>query len=139
MSERDVDELFAGNDHELHKLLQRGAQSPPAMDHDALAERIVAQAALPLVALRLAQRKSTADTLAAWVRVILPAAAAAALIISLGVLGLSNNAAESRDVLADDSDALLSAITTSASGDLASHLIDVRTVATQSISLDPEP
>ena len=112
-------------DAALDALLRRAEISAPPIAFGALEARILSAATFPLAARRRSARNSMADSLAAWVRVAVPLAAAAAL---FAVLSLSR--VESTTTLADaelsDSDpaALLSALESPGSSGLARHVIE---------------
>jgi hypothetical protein len=126
-----------GADAALDALLRRAGNSAPPLAFDALEARILSAAAFPLAARRRSARQSMADTLAAWVRVAVPLAAAAALFAVFSLARI-----ESTTTLADaelrDSDpaALLSALESPESSALARHVI--ASDAARSIGYDLE-
>ena len=130
-----------GRDPALDALLRRVDRGAPAAPLDDLEARILSAATFPLAARRRNARSDArtgmADTLAAWVRVALPVAAAAALFAALSL-----SRVESTTTLADaelrDSDpaALLSALESTGSSGLARHVIS--TEATNAIGYDLE-
>jgi hypothetical protein len=94
-----------------------------------LESRILAHAELPLAARRRdarvgasPSRRSTADTLAAWFRIALPTAAAAAIIAALSLSRIDVTVVADADLQSSDPAALLSALDNNAN-DLAHHLI----------------
>jgi hypothetical protein len=111
-------------DPALDAVLRRGDWMPAADDLPAMESRILSQAALPLAARRRTARTSMADTLAAWVRVAIPLAAAAALYLILSAWG-GEPAGTLADVELRESDpaALLSAIESDGSAVLEHHLV----------------
>ena len=126
-----------GRDPALDALLRRVDRGAPAANMSALETRILSAAAFALAARRRNARNSMADSLAAWVRVALPVAAAAALFAALSL-----SRVESTTTLADaelrDSDpaALLSALESTGSSGLARHVIS--TEAANAIGYDLE-
>lgn len=111
-------------DPALDALLRQHARPVPLMAQRALEARILSQAAFPLAARRRDARVSMADTLAAWVRVALPLAAAAAI---AAVVFLSRvetpSAVADAELRASDPAALLSALESDGSTGLAHHVI----------------
>lgn len=88
-----------------------------------LEARILARAAFPLAARRRDARMSLADTLAAWVRVAVPLAAAAALVAGVFLSRLEMPAVADSELRDSDPGALLSALEAEGSGVLTQHLI----------------
>lgn len=106
--------------------LRRHVAPPPLPALGVLEARILAQAALPLAARRRAARATLADTLAAWGRVAVPMAAAAALFAALLLSRVETSAVADADLHDSDPAALLSALDAGDGGALAEHVIGAR-------------
>jgi len=117
------DESHDSTDPMLEALLRRGDRGAPPCAPDALAARILAQAAFPLAARRRHARASLADTLAAWVRVALPLAAAAAIVAAAFLTRLEITSVAEAELRDSDPAALLGALESGASGGLAQRVI----------------
>ncbi len=123
------DEAPDDGDEVLEALLRRGdRRAPPAALGD-LEARILAQAAFPLAARRRAARTSMADTLAAWMRVALPLAAAAAIVAAVGLSRIDRTTVADAELRDSDPGALLSALETDGASGLAHHVIASDAVA----------
>ena len=110
-------------DVQLDGLLRRAGVTVPPLPLDCEA-RILGQAALPLAARRRSARTlSIADTLAAWGRVALPLAAAAALFAAISLSRSDVVTLAEAELRESDPAALLSALESGADGALALHLI----------------
>ncbi len=110
-------------DPALDALLRRGDRVAPLSPGRDLEAGILARAAFPLAARRRTARTSVADTLAAWVRVAVPLAAAAALVAGIFLSQLEAPTLADAELRESDPGALLSAIESDGSGGLAEHLI----------------
>ena len=133
----------SGDTHDpaLDALLRRADSGAPTLANLDLESRILSAAAFSLAARRREVRKHArggmADTLAAWLRVALPVAAAAALFAALSLSRI-----ETTTILADaelsesDPGALLSALESGVSSGLARHVIS--SDAASSIGYDQE-
>ncbi|MDZ7632522.1 MAG: hypothetical protein U5K74_14530 [Gemmatimonadaceae bacterium] len=113
-------------DPALDSLLRRADRGAPVAGISALEARIMAQAALPLAARRRdtrAARTSTADTLAAWVRVAMPLAAAAAIFAAVSLYRADTSTMADAELRDSDPAALLSALESDDASGLALHLV----------------
>lgn len=119
----DADAWSAPFDAQLR--LHRTPAPRPALG--GLEARILAQAALPLAARRRALRATIADTLAAWGRVAVPMAAAAALFAALLLSRVDTSTVADDELHDSDPAALLSALEAGDGGALAAHVIGART------------
>lgn len=117
------DEFIAASDAQLDALLRRSDYAAPLGDASALEARILSQAAFPLAARRRRARTSMADTLAAWVRVALPLAAAAALFAALSLSRMDVNVVVDVELRESDPGVLLSALESESSSGLVYHVI----------------
>ncbi len=117
------DELPDEIDPALETLLRRVDRGAPPAVFDDLEARILAQAAFPLAARRRTARTSMADTLAAWMRIAVPLAAAAAIIAVLGLSRIDRTTVADVDLRDSDPGALLSALESDGSSGLAQHVI----------------
>jgi hypothetical protein len=124
------------HDPALDALLRRVDRGASLVASDALTARILSASAFPLAARRRAARTSTADTLAAWVRVAIPLAAAAAIFAAVSLSRIDTRTMADADLLQSDPAALLSAIESDGSSGLAHHVIS--SDADAGMSLDPE-
>ena len=110
-------------DPALDALLRQQARPvPPVLPGD-LEARILAAAAFPLAARRRNSRTTLADTLAAWTRVALPLAAAAALAAVAYLSRMETRTLADAELHDSDPAALLSALEADGSSGLAQHLI----------------
>ena len=110
-------------DPALDALLRRYDRGAPPAALGELEARIRSAAMFPLAARRRAVRTSMADTLAAWVRVAVPMAAAAALIAAVLLSRMETTTLAEADLPANDPAALLSALESDGSSGLAHHVI----------------
>lgn len=111
-------------DPALDALLKQHARPVPAMALGALEARILTQATFPLAARRRNARVTVADTLAAWVRVALPMAAAAAIAAAAFMPHAESTATFVESGLREsDPAALLSALESDGGNSLAHHVI----------------
>lgn len=110
-------------DAALDALLRRADRGVPNGQLSSLEARILSQAAFPLAAKRRAARTSTADTLAAWVRVAIPLAAAAAIFAAISLTTLDSGTVADAELRESDPAALLSALESDGSSGLAHHLV----------------
>ena len=117
------DGAFDTADLVLDALLRRADRGAPPVDASSIEARILAQATFHLAARRRSARTSMADTLAAWVRVALPLAAAAALFAALSLSRLDMSVLVDAELSESDPAALLSALESDGSSGLAHHLI----------------
>ena len=117
------DETPDERDPALETLMRRADRGAPPVAFGDLEARIVAQAALPLAGRRRSARTSMADTLAAWMRVALPLAAAAAIVAVLGLSRIDRTTVADAELRDSDPGALLSALESDGSSGLAHHLI----------------
>lgn len=117
---RDVPEM---PDPALDALLRRHDRGAPRADLGNLEARILSAAAFQLAARRRTARTSMADTLAAWVRVALPLAAAAALFAAVMLSRMDSTTLADADLRESDPAALLSALESDGSSGLAHHVI----------------
>jgi hypothetical protein len=117
------DESMPQTDAPLDVLLRRSDRGAPRPDTSALEARILAQAAFPLAARQRRARVSMADTLAAWVRVALPLAAAAALFAALSLSRMDVNVVVDVELRDSDPGVLLSALESESSSGLVYHVI----------------
>lgn len=125
------------NDPALDAVLRRAERGASPVALDDLAARILSAAAFPLAARRRAARASTtADTLAAWLRVALPLAAAAAIFAAVSLTRLETTTFADAELRESDPAALLSALETSDASGLARQVIT--NDAASSIGLDPD-
>jgi hypothetical protein len=120
---RDLRDAPDSMDPALDRVLRRADRGVPAGALDDLEARILSAATFPLAARRRDARTSMADTLAAWVRVALPLAAAAAIFAVIGLTQLDGSAVADAELRDSDPAALLSALETDGSSGLAHHLI----------------
>ncbi len=111
------------HDARLDVVLRRADGGAPRADLAAMQARIMSQAAFPLAARRRSARTSTADMLAAWVRVALPLAAAAAIFAALVLRSAEPGTLADAELRDSDPAALLSALESDGSSGLAHHLI----------------
>jgi anti-sigma-K factor RskA len=104
-----------------------------------LEARILAKAAFPLAARRRDARAGLADTLAAWVRVALPLAAAAAIaaVFFLSRVDTSLLADADAELRQSDPAALLSALEMEGSSGLVNHVIAIDGVTGGAVDLEP--
>lgn len=125
------------NDPALDAVLRRVDRAAPPVALGDLEARILSAAAFPLAARRRATRASTtADTLAAWVRVALPLAAAAAIFAAVSLSRIETTTLADAELRESDPAALLSALETSDASGLARQVIT--NDAASSIGLDPD-
>jgi anti-sigma-K factor RskA len=117
------DEFPDGIDPALETLLRRADRGAPPVAFGDLEARILAQAAFPLAARRRSARNSMADTLAAWMRVALPLAAAAAIVAVLGLSRIDRTTLADAELRDSDPGALLSALESDGPNGLAHHVI----------------
>lgn len=117
------DESHDATDPRLEALLRRGDRGAPPCAQDALQARILAQAAFPLAARRRGARTSLADTLAGWVRVALPLAAAAAIVAATVLTRLETTRLADAELRDSDPAALMGALESGASGGLEQRVI----------------
>ncbi len=110
-------------DPALETLLRRVDRGAPPAAFGDLEARILAHAAFPLAARRRAARTSMADTLAAWMRIAVPLAAAAAIVAVLGLTRIDRTTVADADLRDSDPGALLSALESNGSSGLAHHVI----------------
>ena len=110
-------------DPALEALLRRAAGGAPPLAFGNLESRIMSAAAYPLAARRRSARNSMADTLAAWVRVALPLAAAAALFAALSFSRVENTTLADAELTESDPAALLSALESGRSNGLSRRVI----------------
>jgi hypothetical protein len=110
-------------DPALDALLRRHERGAPAWASGDLEARILSQAAFPLAARRRAARASLADTLAEWVRVALPLAAAAAIAAVAYLSSIDRSTLADAELRDSDPAALLSALESDDASGLAHHLI----------------
>ena len=132
-----------GRDPALDALLRRVDRGAPAAPLDDLEARILSAATFPLAARRRNARSDArtgmADALAAWMRVALPLAAAAALFATLSlsrVDGTTTSMLADAELSESDPAALLSALESTGSSGLARHVIS--TEAANAIGYDLE-
>jgi anti-sigma-K factor RskA len=117
------DDAMDATDPVLDALLRRADRNAPAIDAGRVEARIRSQAAFLLATRRRNARTSMADTLAVWVRVALPLAAAAALFAALTLSRLDTTLIVDAELSDSDPAALLSALESEGSSGLARHLI----------------
>ncbi|MBC7843999.1 MAG: hypothetical protein H7099_16880 [Gemmatimonadaceae bacterium] len=111
-------------DPSLDALLRRADRAPSPAALGDLQARILSAAAFPLAARRRAARASTtADTLAAWVRVALPLAAAAAIFAAVSLSSIESTTLADAELRESDPAALLSALESSDASGLARQVI----------------
>ena len=111
-------------DASLDALLRRGDRAAPPVALADLEARILSAAAFRLAARRRAARASTtADTLAAWVRVALPLAAAAAIFAAVSLSRIESTTLADAELRDSDPAALLSALESSDASGLARQVI----------------
>jgi anti-sigma-K factor RskA len=123
MTDDPMDRATDKPDPALDALLRQLARPvPPALLGD-LEARILAAAAFPLAARRRNARTSVADTLAAWARVALPLAAAAAIAAVAYLSQMETRTLAEAELRESDPAALLSALEADGSSGLAQHLI----------------
>ena len=125
-----------GRDLALDALLRRAEAGAPTIAIADLESRILSAAAFPLAARRRSARSSMADTLAAWVRVALPLAAAAALFAAISFSPVESTTLADAELSASDPAALLSALESGGSNGLAQRVI--ASDAASSVGYDPE-
>ena len=115
----------------LDALLRRADRGAPSFAREALDARIMEQASFALASRRRRARTSLADTLAAWVRIALPMAAAAAIVAAAYLSSLETTSVAEAELRDSDPAALLGALESGASGGLAQRVIasDVMTRA----------
>ncbi len=113
----------SADDPRLDAVLRRADRGVPSIDANRLEARVLSQATFLLAARRRAGRSSMADTLAAWVRVALPLAAAAALFAALTLSRIDTSTVADAELHDSDPAALLSALEADGSSGLAHHLI----------------
>lgn len=130
---RDVPEM---PDPALDTLLRRHDRGAPPVALGEPEARILSAAAFQLAARRRTARTSMADTLAAWVRVALPMAAAAALIAAVFLSRMDSSTLAEADLRESDPAALLSALESDGSSGLAHHVID-NDASAGAIELEP--
>ena len=125
------------NDPALSAVLRRADRGPAPVALGDLEARILSAAAFPLAARRRAARASTtADTLAAWVRIALPLAAAAAIFAAVSISRIESTTLADAELRESDPAALLSALESSDASGLAQQLIV--NDAASSVGLDPD-
>ncbi len=117
------DDAPDATDPALDALLRRADHHAPSIDASSVEARIISQAAFLLAARRRTARTSMSDTLAAWVRIALPLAAAAALFAALALSRLDTTLVVDAELSDSDPAALLSALESEGSSGLAGHLI----------------
>jgi hypothetical protein len=110
-------------DPALDALLRRAAGGAPRVAFADLESRIRSAAAFPLAARRRNARSSMADNLAAWVRVALPLAAAAALFAAFSFSRVESTTLADAELSESDPGALLSALESGRSIGLARRVI----------------
>ncbi len=137
MTDDAMDETTDRNDPALEALLRKHASPAPSGSLGQLEARILAQAAFPLAARRRDARTGVADTLAAWVRVALPLAAAAALAAVLFLSRLETSTLADAELRDSDPAALLSALESDGSSGLANHVIASDAVGNGVEDLEP--
>lgn len=134
-------------DRQLDALLRRADVSAPSRQSSDLEARILAQAEFALAGRRRAARGATrggtrvigtADTLAAWVRIALPLAAAAALFAAVSLTRIESGTVAEAELRESDPAALLSALESDGSSGLAHHVIASDAVSGGSTT-DQEP
>ncbi len=123
-------------DPALDALLRQQARPVPVVALGDLEARILAAAAFPLAARRRSARVTLADTLAAWGRVALPLAAAAAIAAVAYVSRMETNIWADAELRNSDPAALLSALEGDDGSDLAHHLIGSDAVMGSAITTD---
>ena len=119
----DMTKLEDRRDPALDALMRRAAGSAPLRVFADLESRIMSAAAFPLAARRRSARNSMADTLAAWVRVALPLAAAAALFAAITFSRVESTTLADAELSESDPAALLSALESGGSNGLARRVI----------------
>jgi len=126
-------------DPALDALLRRAEPALVPRKSASLELRVLSRAALPLARRRRAARASLADTLAAWMRVALPLAAAAAIVAVAFLSRIERTRVADAELSDSDPAALLSALESDGSSGLAHHLIaaDAHTALIVSASGDP--
>ena len=117
------DEAPDDRDPALESMLRRGDRGAPPVVFGDLEARILAQAAFPLAARRRTTRTSMADTLAAWMRVALPLAAAAGIVAVLSLSRIERTTLADAELRDSDPGALLSALESDGPNGLAHHVI----------------
>lgn len=117
------DSIIEATDPALDALLRRADSLPPRVEFDALQARIRSAAAFPLAARRRAARTTTADTLAAWVRIALPLAAAAAIFAAVSLARIETSTLADAELRDSDPGALLSALASDDASGLARLVI----------------
>jgi anti-sigma-K factor RskA len=137
MTDNPMDRATDRPDHALDALLRQYARPVPGAARSELESRILAQAAFPLAARRRAARLGVADTLAAWVRVALPLAAAAAIAAVLFLSRIDTGALADAELHDSDPAALLSALESDDGSGLAHHVIASDAVSGGAV--EPEP
>jgi hypothetical protein len=137
MTDNPMDRATDRPDPALDALLRQHARPVPRAALGDLESRILAQAAFPLAARRRNARIGLADTLAAWVRVALPLAAAAGLAAVLFLSRVENGTVADAELRESDPGALLSALESDGSSGLAHHVIASDAVSGGAV--EPEP
>ncbi len=117
------DDALKTADPALDALLRRADRAAPPVAASSIEARILTQATFLLGVRRRPARTSMADTLAAWVRVALPLAAAAALFAALSLSRIDMTIVVDAELSDSDPAALLSALGSDESSGLAHHLI----------------
>ncbi len=117
------DEAPDERDPALETLMRRVDRGAPPVAFGDLEARILAQAAFPLAARRRTARTSMADTLAAWMRIALPLAAAAGIVAVLGLSRIDRTTVSDAELRDSDPGALLSALESDGPSGLAHHVI----------------
>jgi len=117
------DESHDSTDPMLDALLRRGDRGAPPLARGAVEARILAQAQFRLMARRRDARTSLADTLAAWGRVALPLAAAAAIVAAAFLTRLETTSVADAALRDSDPAALMGALESGTSGGLAQRVI----------------
>ena len=138
MMENPMDRTTDRLDPALDALLRRHARPAPVAGRGGdLEARILAQAAFPLAARRRNARVGIAETLAAWVRVALPLAAAAAIAAVSFVSRIENTSLADAELFASDPAALLSALESDGGSGLAHHVIASDAATGGALALEP--
>ena len=138
MMEDPMDRTTDRLDPALDALLRRHARPAPAAGRGGdLEARVLAQAAFALAARRRTARVGIAETLAAWVRVALPLAAAAAIAAVAFLARLENTSLADAELRASDPAALLSALESEGGSGLAHHVIAGDAAVGGALALEP--
>lgn len=124
-------------DKPLDALLRLHDRGAPRVALDDLESRILAQAAFPLAARRRAARVTMADTLAEWVRVALPLAAAAAIFASVFLSRPEATHFVDAELHESDPGALMSALESDGASGLARHLIVNESSTAPDLAMEP--